>query len=474
MNAPQTDTYRDDALIGGAWVQATATDDVENPATETVIGTSALCDGSMVDAAVTAARKAGRGWALTPAAARADALAALARALRSMRDELVDVTVAEVGVSVVNARAWHVDLAIELIESASANARNYDFEQELGNSLLLRKPVGVVACITPWNYPLYQLAAKVGPALAAGCTVVLKPAALAPLSSYLFAEATIAAGLPEGVFNLVPGAGSVVGSALATHPDVDLVSFTGSTAVGRQVGADAAAQLKRVCLELGGKSSSIVCEDADLKSAVEASVDSAMLNSGQTCSAWTRLLVPAHRYEEALAIAGDHANSLVVGDPQSEATDVGPLISAKQRNDVAGVIDAAIARGARAVAGGSSRPSEKGHFVRPTILADLDPSDPASQSEIFGPVLVVHPYNGETEAIEIANGTPYGLGGAVWAGTEARALGIARQLDTGQVDINGAAFNPEAPFGGWKASGMGRELGVAGLEEYTEITAVQR
>ena len=468
--------HRNDALIGGVWIAAPSTVDVENPATESVIGSAALCDEPMVDAAVVAARKAARDWGLTPASKRADVIDALVQALRDRRDELVDITVAEVGVSIANARAWHVDLAIDLIESAAVNARTYAFEEEVGNSLLIHKPVGVVACITPWNYPLYQLAAKAGAALAAGCTVVLKPAELAPLSSYLFAEAASAAGLPDGVFNLVPGSGTVVGAALAAHPDVDLVSFTGSTQVGRQVAAVAAANLKRFCLELGGKSSSLVCADADLKASVEATVDSAMLNSGQTCSAWTRLLVPAEHYEEALTIAGDHARTLVVGDPQAENTDLGPLISAKQRDDVVTVIDEAVARGARVVAGGSAKPAhlDRGHFVAATVLADLKPSDPASQSEIFGPVLVVHAYESEAEAIEIANGTSYGLAGAVWSALDEHALEIARDLDTGQVDLNGAAFNPEAPFGGWKESGIGRELGAVGLEEYTELTAVQR
>lgn len=465
---------RDDALIGGIWVLAPATVDVENPATEKIVGSAALSDRAMTDAAVGAARKAARKWGTTTAADRADLLDALVIALRERRDEFVDVIVAEVGVSVSNARAWHVDLAIDLIESAAHNARTYGFEKIVRNSTLIRKPVGVVACITPWNYPLYQLTAKVGPALAAGCTVVLKPAELAPLSSYLFAEAAVAAGLPDGVFNLVPGAGTVVGAQLAAHPEVDLVSFTGSTGVGRQVAVAAAANLTRVSLELGGKSASIVCADADLDSAVRASVDSAMLNSGQTCSAWTRLLVPVDRYEEALRIAGEHACSLVVGDPESEATDLGPLISAKQRDDVMAVIEAAIARGARVVCGGTAGPQEIGHFVSPTILADLNPSDPASQSEIFGPVLVVHSYATETEAIDIANGTAYGLAGAVWSASEGHALEIAHQLDTGQVDLNGAAFNAEAPFGGWKRSGIGRELGLVGLEEYTELTAVQR
>ena len=474
MNAPAMSWHRDDALIGGFWVQAPATAPVENPATLDIVGTAGLCDAPMVDTAVAAARKAAGEWARTAPAERADVLDRLVQELLNRRQELIDATVAEVGVSIANARAWHVDLAIELLAAASGNARSYAFEEESGSSVLLRKPVGVVACITPWNYPLYQLAAKVGPALAAGCTVVLKPALLAPLSSYVFAEATLAAGLPAGVFNLVSGAGSEVGQALAGHPGVDLVSFTGSTAVGRQVGASAATNLKRVCLELGGKSSSIVCRDADFAAAITGTVDSAMLNSGQTCSAWTRLLVPAERYEEALQLAAAHANSLIVGDPRLEATDLGPLISAKQQADVLAVIDGAVARGARVVTAPPTGGHPTGHYVNPTVLADLSPNDPASQQEIFGPVLVVHPYSTEAEAVELANGTPYGLAGAVWAANADRALEIARVLDTGQVDINGAAFNPQAPFGGWKDSGIGRELGIAGLEEYTELTAVQR
>lgn len=466
-------TYRTEALIGGVWIAAPGASSVENPATETVFGSAAMCDKDMTDHAVSAARLAAPAWGRSTPSYRADILDSIVDVLRARRDQLVDVTVSEVGVSKVNARASHVDLAIELLASAATNARAYLFEETVGGSLLIRKPVGVVACITPWNYPLYQLAAKVGPALAAGCTIVLKPAELAPLSSYLFAEATITAGLPAGVFNLVPGAGRVVGEALTANPDVDMVSFTGSTTVGRTVGAAAAANLTRACLELGGKSSSIVCEDADLDAAVRSTVDSAMLNSGQTCSALTRLLVSDAQYEAALSIAGDHARSLVVGDPQSEETDLGPLISAKQRDDVVSVVDQALARGARLVAGDPSGLPETGYFVPATILADLDPSDPASQSEIFGPVLVVHRYTNEHEAVEISNGTRYGLSGAVWSASDEHARDIARQMDTGQVDLNGAEFNPNAPFGGWKDSGYGRELGMVGLEEYTEITSVQ-
>ena len=466
----------DSALIGGAWTPAPNTCPVENPATEKIIGTAALCDESMVERAVAAARDALPAWESRTPEDRADVLDAFARELRFRREDLTDVTVAEVGVSVTNARAWHVDLAIEFIDSAAANARSYPFEKEVGNSLLIRRAAGVVGCITPWNYPIYQLAAKVGPALAAGCTVVVKPAELAPLSSYLVADAAMAAGVPAGVFNLVPGKGTTVGAAIAAHPDVDLVSFTGSTQVGRQVAQSAAANLTRVCLELGGKSSSIVLDDADFRTAVEGTVDSSMLNSGQTCDAWTRLLVPSARYEEALEIAGEHCDRLTVGDPKSEDTDLGPLISAAQRTGVVESIDGAVSRGARLVTGGSHRPDGLGvgHFVSPTVLADLDPTDPASQNEIFGPVLVVHPFENVDEAVEIANGTPYGLSGGVWAATAERALEVTRRLDTGQVYVNGADFNREAPFGGWKQSGIGRELGAVGLEEYTELTSVQR
>lgn len=467
---------RRDALVAGDWLRAASAIDVENPATGEVVGSAAQCDTVMVDRAVAAARAAAAEWGRRTPAERADTLDALIEALTARRDELVDITVAELGVPVRIAREWHVDCALELLRCAAENARSYAFEEVVGNSLLIRRPAGVVGCVTPWNYPLYQLAAKVGPALAAGCTVVLKPAELAPLSSYLVAEATVAAGLPAGVFNLVPGAGSVVGAALAAHPDIDVISFTGSTVVGREVARTASGNLTRVCLELGGKSASIVCADADLRAAVEATVDSATLNSGQSCNAWTRLLVPAGQYDEALDLAASHAASLVVGDPTSEQTDLGPLASAGQRQSVLQVIEGAVARGGRLVTGGTDLPAgvERGHYVQPTVIADLPPDDPASQQEIFGPVLVVHAYAGHDEAVAIANDTAYGLSGAVWSADTERALEIARRLDTGQVDLNGAAFNPDAPFGGWKDSGIGRELGIAGLEEYTELTAVQR
>ncbi|MDP5182022.1 aldehyde dehydrogenase family protein [Blastococcus sp. BMG 814] len=466
----------DGALIGGRWRRVQGRTRVENPADGSTAGWCGSGTPADVSAAVDAARRASSTWARTSPQERADCLDALIDALRARRDELVDVTVAEVGAPVSVARESHVDLALDVFASAARHARAFEFEAQLGPSLLIRKPAGVVAAITPWNYPLYQLAAKVGPALAAGCTVVLKPAELAPLSAHQFAQAVLDAGLPEGVVNLVPGSGSVVGAALAGHPGVDLVSFTGSTAVGRQVAAAAAANLARVSLELGGKSASIVCPGADLGSAVRATVDSAMLNSGQTCSAWTRLLVPRDDLQSALAIAAEHGTSLVVGDPRAEDTDLGPLISAAQRDSVRAVIDSARRRGARVVTGGTQSPRglDEGHYLPPTVLADLPVSDPASQEEIFGPVLVVHGYDTVDQAVRIANGTAYGLSGAVFAADEQTAMDVARQLETGQVDVNGAPFNVDAPFGGWKASGIGRELGPVGLEEYTQLTSIQR
>src|SRR5699024_2530733 len=345
-------------------------------------------------------------WAPLTLVERAEYLDSLLAALRNRRDDLVDVTVAEVGVPINVARPWHIDLALDIIASAANHARSYDFNQEIGNSLLLRRPAGVVGAITPWNYPFYQLAGKVGSALAAGCTFVHKPAELTPLSAYLFAEASIEAGLPAGVYNLVPGSGPVTGSALAGHPRLDVMTFTGSTAVGRSAGSAAMANLTRVCLELGGKSSSIVCADAAFDEGVRATVEACMLNSGQSCDALSRLLVPQERYEEALEIAAEHARSLVVGDPTSGEADLGPLITAAQRDDVNATISQAAQRGARIVTGGPT--SDRGNYMTPTVLADVAVTDPASQQEIFGPVLIVHAFSDEDSAIEIANNTSYG------------------------------------------------------------------
>ncbi|MFE7416686.1 aldehyde dehydrogenase family protein [Rhodococcus sp. NPDC057529] len=467
---------RDSILVGGNWIPVTEYTLVHDPATESVIGRSASAGVDHVDAAVAAARAAGTVWGARTPEDRAKLLEELCDRLRARRQLLVDTTVAEVGASVTVAEEAHIDLGIEILASYARLARDLPFQERLGRTLLLRRPAGVVACITPWNYPFYQLVAKVGAALAAGCTTVVKPAELTPLSTYLFADAVLDAGLPPGVVNLVPGRGRTVGAALAAHPGVDVVSFTGSTAVGRAVAHSAAESLTRACLELGGKSASVVLGDAPLPEAVTATVDAAMLNSGQTCSAWTRLLVPRACYEEAVALAADHAGALRVGDPRDRSTQLGPVISAAQRRSIAESVDAAVAGGARLAAGGTGVPAdlETGHYLRPTVLADVGPRDPIVREEIFGPVLVVLPHDGDDDAVRLANDSDYGLGGAVWSADPDRALGVAARMDTGQVDVNGAPFNPEAPFGGWKSSGLGRELGRFGVEEFTELTAVQR
>ncbi|MFE5790846.1 aldehyde dehydrogenase family protein [Rhodococcus erythropolis] len=466
---------RDTVLIDGRWQHCPAVTAVENPATGEIVGQAASATVADVDAAVRAARAAGVSWGRTTSEQRGEALLELTAALRTRRDELVAATVAEVGAPISMAEESHVDLAIEIIGSFAAIARDTPLSECVGNSVLLRRPAGVVACITPWNYPLYQLAAKVGAALAAGCTTVLKPAELTPISTYLFCDAVLETSLPAGVVNLVPGVGHLLGPALTEHPDVAVVSFTGSTAVGRQVGRTAGELIKRACLELGGKSASVILDDADLVAAVSATVDSAMLNSGQTCSAWTRMLVPRSRYDEAVQLATTLANSLVVGDPTDRGTDLGPVISLKQRLSILAAVNEAVARGATVAAGGPAPlPDLVGHFVRPTVLCGVERGDPVTREEIFGPVLVVEAYDDVEDAIALANGTDYGLAGAVWSGDVDRALEVAARLDTGQVDINGAQFNPLAPFGGWKLSGLGRELGTVGFEEFTEWTSVQR
>ncbi len=345
--------------------------------------------------------------------------------------------------------------------------------EEIGNSLVVREPLGVVAAITPWNYPLHQIAAKVAPALAAGCTVVLKPSELTPLCAVAFAEICAAVGLPAGVLNLVTGYGDVVGESLMSHPGVDYVSFTGSEGIGRRIGEVTGRNLVPSGLELGGKSACLVLDDADLALAVTSCVTRCMLNSGQTCIALTRLLVPRERLAEAETIAAAVAQAHVLGDPFDPATHMGPLVSAVQRDRVRGHIGRAVLEGARLVTGGTLAPCERGYFVSPTVLSDVRSEMTVAQEEIFGPVLSILAYDGEEDAIRIANDSRYGLSGAVWSGDEDRALRVARRIRTGQVDVNGAAFNPCAPFGGVDASGRGRELGAHGLSEFFYVKSIQ-
>ncbi|MGH4030804.1 aldehyde dehydrogenase family protein [Actinomycetota bacterium Odt1-20B] len=457
----------DGMYIGGAWRPAAGTDTIAvvNPVDEQVIGHVPAGTAADVDEAVRAAREALPGWAATPPAARAAILTALRDQLVARKDEIAETVTAELGAPLPFSQMVHAGVPILVAGSYAELAASYAFEEKVGNSTVYAEPVGVVGAITPWNYPLHQIVAKVAPALAAGCTIVLKPAEDTPLTAQLFAEVAHEAGVPAGVFNLVTGLGPVAGQAVAEHPGVDLVSFTGSTAVGRQIGAVAGAAVKRVALELGGKSANVILPGADLAKAVNVGVANVMSNSGQTCSAWTRMLVHADQYDEAVELAA--AAAAKYGDR------IGPVVNAKQHARVRGYIDQGAAEGARVVAGGSTPPQERGYYVSPTVFADVRPEMTIAQEEIFGPVVSLIKYEDEADALRIANGTVYGLAGAVWAADEAEAVAFARRMDTGQVDINGGGFNPVAPFGGYKQSGVGRELGAHGLAEYLQTKSLQ-
>ncbi|MEU7577462.1 aldehyde dehydrogenase family protein [Streptomyces sp. NPDC041068] len=457
----------DGMYIDGAWRPAagTGTITVLNPADEQPIGQVPAGTAEDVDAAVRAARAALPGWAATPPAERAALIGALRDRLVARKDEVAETVTAELGAPLPFSEAVHAGVPILVSGSYAELAATYPFQEKVGNSTVYLEPVGVVGAITPWNYPLHQIVNKVAPALAAGCTVVLKPAEDTPLTAQLFAEAAHEAGVPAGVFNLVTGLGPVAGQALAEHEGVDLVSFTGSTAVGKQIGATAGAAVKRVALELGGKSANVILPSADLAKAVNVGVANVMSNSGQTCSAWTRMLVHTDQYDEAVELAA--AAAAKYGDR------IGPVVNAKQHERVRGYIAKGVEEGARIVAGGPDAPKERGYYVQPTVFADVTPEMTIAQEEIFGPVVSIIRYEDEDDALRIANGTVYGLAGAVWAADEAEAVSFARRMDTGQVDINGGNFNPLAPFGGYKQSGVGRELGSHGLTEYLQTKSLQ-
>jgi betaine-aldehyde dehydrogenase len=393
--------------------------------------------------------------------------------LKARTEEMAQAIAREVGMPIKLARMVQVGGPVFNWGNAAKQARRYEWEEKVGNSLVVREPVGVVGCITPWNFPLNQITLKVAPALAAGCTVVLKPSEIAPINAMILAEIIHDAGFPPGVFNLVNGAGPVVGEVLSSHPEVDMVSFTGSTRAGKRVGELASQSIKRVALELGGKSASVILPDADLAAAVKGSVSACMLNSGQTCSAHTRMLVHVDQLAEAKALAAAAVAKLTLGPSLDENTRLGPLVSAAQRDRVLNFIELGLKEGAELVAGGAERPAfDKGYFVQPTVLV-VQPDHTLAREEIFGPVLVIIAYRDEEEAIRIANDTIYGLGGGVWSQDEAHAVRVARRIRTGQVDINGAPFNMNAPFGGFKQSGHGRENGKYGLDEFLEYKALQ-
>lgn len=448
--------------------------EVVNPATEEVIGTLAEGTPADVDAAVAAAVEAFPSWAETSVDERAKAVRAIIDGLRERAGELAAVMTREMGTPLTFSQKVQVANPVAIAEGVAAVLEGGYFEpEEIGNSLVFREPVGVVAAITPWNFPLQQMVAKVVPALAAGNTVVLKPSELAPRTADLLAE-IVAAATPAGVFQLVHGTGAVVGEALAAHPDVDMVSFTGSTKAGRRVSAVASETVKRVALELGGKSACVVLDDADLGRAVKIAVANSFMNNGQACSAWTRLLVPAERHDEAVELAAQAAKKYTPADPAEPSTRIGPAVSKAQRDRVVGYIRKGVEEGATLAAGGPEAPLPQGFYVAPTVFGGVTPEMTIAQEEIFGPVLSVMPYADEDDAVRIANSTIYGLAGAVFSADTDRALRVARRLRTGQVDINAAAFNTSAPFGGYRQSGNGREFGRFGLDEFCEVKSVQR
>jgi len=468
---------RDRLYINGTWVPSLGTGiiDIVNPATEQVIGRIPAGTAGDAAAAADAARSAFDLWAGTAREERAAFLDKIHQGVAARAEEIARLITAEVGMPLKLSRRIQAGLPAAVLKSYADLLGEYRFEERLGTSLVVREPAGVAACITPWNYPLHQVIAKVAPALAAGCTVVLKPSEQAPLSAFILAEIIHEAGLPPGVFNLVSGHGDPVGEALARHPEVDMVSFTGSVRAGRRVAELAAATVKRVSLELGGKSASVILDDADLAAAVKGTVASCFLNSGQTCNALTRMLVPESLYNQAAALAMAAASAYVPGDPLADETRLGPLVSEVQRERVRRYIHTGIAEEAEFLLGGVEPPEglERGYFVRPTIFGRVTPDMTIAREEIFGPVLSILTYRDEDEAVRLANGTDYGLAGAVWSGDSRRAERAARRLRSGQVDINGGPFNLLAPFGGCKQSGYGRELGRFGLEEFLSVKAIQ-
>ncbi|MEY2476407.1 MAG: aldehyde dehydrogenase [Actinomycetota bacterium] len=468
---------RDKIYIDGAWVPSAGSGSLEviNSATEEVIGTIPEGTADDVDKAVKAAKAAFPGWSQTSVEERGKYLQRITEGLGARTMDIANIVAQEVGMPINLSMIIQAGLPTMTFSSISQIADHFPFEEQIGSSQIVREPVGVVGCITPWNYPLHQIAAKVAPALAAGCTVVLKPSEVAPLNAFILAEIIDEVGLPAGVFNLVTGVGPVVGEAIAAHPDVDMVSFTGSTRAGKRVSELASQTVKRVSLELGGKSPNIILDDANLEQAVTDGVGKAFLNSGQTCSALTRMLVPRSKLAEAEEIAGRAAETYTPGDPFDANTRLGPLVSDAQRKRVRDYIQKGIDEGAKLVTGGAEAPEglDKGYYVKPTVFSEVTSGMTIEQEEIFGPVLSIIPYDTEEEAVQIANDTIYGLAGGVWSGDPERAKAIAKQIRTGQVEINGGSFNPMAPFGGYKQSGHGRELGKFGLEEFLEVKSLQ-
>ena len=470
-------TSYDKHYYDGAWQASTGSESIAviSSATEEAVARVPRGTAEDVDRAVKSARRGFETWSRTPIEERAQWLEKLSAAMTTRAPQIAEAISHEVGTALGFATKVQAEFPIMMIGMNAKFIRDAKLEEEIGNSLVIKEPLGVVGCVTPWNYPLHQVVCKVAPALAAGCTVVLKPAEMAPLSAFMLAEAAHEIGLPKGVLNIVSGQGRVVGEAIVSHPDVDMMSFTGSLEAGRRIASVAGEGIKKVCLELGGKSAFVVLDGAPFDKAIPAGVNNCMQNSGQTCSAWTRMIVPRARHDEAVELAKGQLAKLTLGDPFDKNTRLGPLASAGQRDSVLGFIAKGKNEGATLVAGGG-KPAQlsKGFYVEPTIFANVDNRMAIAQEEIFGPVLAVIPYDTEADAVRIANDSPYGLAGGVWGGSPEGALAVARQLRTGQVDINGGRFNVLAPFGGYKKSGIGREIGPFALEEFFQLKSIQR
>ena len=468
---------RDCNYIKGGWQRASGTENFEvtDSTTEEIIGTVTAATSADADAAVAAARAAFPEWSALSPGERAGYLQRAAEGLQSRQSDIAVLVSREVGMPFAYSNVIQAGLPVLSFVSMAELALNFPFQERVNNSLVLREPIGVAVAITPWNYPLHQIAAKVAPALAAGCTVVLKPSEVAPLNAYILAEVLDSIGLPPGVFNLLTGTGAEVGETLVAHPEVDMVSFTGSTGAGRRIGAVAAQTIKRVSLELGGKSPLIILDDADMVAAVGAGLTGCFLNSGQTCIALSRMIVPRSRLAEVEAIAQAGTESITVGSPFEATTMMGPLVSALQRDRVVNYIEQGIAEGAKLIAGGPTPPDglDRGYFVRPTVFSQTTPDMAIVKEEIFGPVLVIQAYDDEDEAVALANDTIFGLNSAVRSADVDRAIAVGRRIRAGQVQINDGAFNICAPFGGYGQSGNGREFGRWGLEEFLETKSMQ-
>ena len=469
---------KDSFYINGQWVKASSSETiaVTTSGTGEIYATIPVGTVAEANSAVEAAAAAFTSWTNTSPKERGEFLTRISEKLAERADDIALCIANEVGMPLALAKGIQAGIPTATFADMGERAKNFEWEEEIGNSTIVREAAGVVAAITPWNYPLHQIANKVAAALAAGCTVVLKPSEVAPINAFILAEIINEVGLPKGVFNLITGTGPVVGEAIVAHPKTDMISFTGSTRAGKRVMEIAAQMVKRFSLELGGKSANIILDDADLTKAVPDGIFKCYLNSGQTCSALTRMLVPRSKLAEVEDIAVAAAAGFQPGDPITGGTLIGPLVSEAQQMRVRDYINKGIDEGARLLIGGTEQPEglPRGHYVQPTIFSNVSNSMTIAQEEIFGPVLSIIPYDTEEEAVAIANDSLYGLAGGVWAGTQEKAFEVARKIRTGQVEINGGNFNIFAPFGGYKQSGIGRELGKFGFEDFLEIKSIQK